>query len=85
MESSKGDYGHVDVVKELIKCGADLDRADNGGFTALFHAVGGGNIDVVKALLEAGADRAKAVNGGVATPLWLAEIQGKAGIAALLE
>ncbi|RPH63562.1 MAG: ankyrin repeat domain-containing protein [Acidobacteria bacterium] len=43
--------GHVDIVKELLRRGADVDRVDTGGRTALDYARERGHEDIV-ALLQ---------------------------------
>jgi ankyrin repeat protein len=48
--------GNADVVKELIRAGADLHARLDSGFTPLLFAVREGKTQAVKALLEAGAD-----------------------------
>lgn len=50
--------GHADIVRLLIKAGADLDVRDRAGSTALTRAVVGDHAPVVKALLQAGAKAA---------------------------
>jgi len=56
--------GDSDVVEMLIKAGADLDRTDIFGWTALMVATREGYADVVRVLLEAGADRLLESNKG---------------------
>lgn len=46
----------IDVVKELIKQGANVDAAMPWGRTALYFAADGCRVEIVKALIEAGAD-----------------------------
>ncbi|MGH8580556.1 MAG: type II secretion system major pseudopilin GspG [Gammaproteobacteria bacterium] len=55
--------GHAEIVKLLIKAGADVSSihedltGDSGGqYTALTNAAEGGHAEVIKLLLEAGAD-----------------------------
>ena len=48
------------MVKALIEAGADVNKADNGGWTPLYRAAQNGHEAVVKALIEAGADVNKA-------------------------
>ncbi|HZI27361.1 MAG TPA: ankyrin repeat domain-containing protein [Gemmatimonadaceae bacterium] len=45
------DAGHIDTVKELLQRGADVDRVDTGGRTALDFARERGHEDIV-ALLQ---------------------------------
>ena len=45
--------GHVSILKELIKGGANVDVENADGFTALFKASKSGRAFTVKALLEA--------------------------------
>ena len=52
------------MVKLLLENGADLERADNEGSTALMHAAGGGHAKAAKLLLENGADLGRADNEG---------------------
>jgi ankyrin repeat protein len=54
--------GHADVVRMLIRAGADFRTAlSDSGFTPLFFAAREGRTEVVRALLESGAD----VNDGM--------------------
>ena len=63
--------GHEDVVKILLERGADPDKADIEGLTALSRAVIWNHKDVVKMLINAGADLDKADKKG-RTPLHFA-------------
>ena len=46
----------AEAVTEFVAAGADVNIADEKGFTALIRASHAGKLDVVAALLEAGAD-----------------------------
>jgi serine/threonine-protein phosphatase 6 regulatory ankyrin repeat subunit B len=48
-------YGHEEMVKVLIKSGADVNAQDRGGWTALVYASRYGHDAVVKVLIESGA------------------------------
>jgi hypothetical protein len=48
--------GHIQIVQALLKVGADPNKVDNRGFTALMGAAYHGHLNVVQALLKAGAD-----------------------------
>jgi ankyrin repeat protein len=45
--------GHLDVVKEMLKAGADVHSSDDA---ALYNASCNGHLEIVKELLKAGAD-----------------------------
>jgi ankyrin repeat protein len=51
----------LEVMRLLLKAGADVDSRDSAKCTALIHAASNGNVDVVRILLKAGA-HPKAVN-----------------------
>lgn len=46
----------IEIMKELIKSGADLNTRDKGGQTALMKAVVHSNCAMVKELIASGAD-----------------------------
>ena len=48
--------GHRGVCNALIEAGADLDRLDYSGETALHKASANGHIEIIIDLLDAGAD-----------------------------
>ena len=56
--------GHLDVVRELLARGANIEAASNGGFTPLILASWLGHVDVVRALLAAGANKRHVANDG---------------------
>ncbi len=47
--------GHIDVVKELVASGAQIDLQENTGTSPLYIASQNGHIDVVKELVASGA------------------------------
>jgi ankyrin repeat protein len=49
-------YGHATVVKLLLKKGADVNKAGNGGNSPLMLAVLYGKVEIVELLLDHGAD-----------------------------
>jgi ankyrin repeat protein len=63
--------GCAEVVKELLKIGADVNAADQFDRTPLMLSVRGGHADVASALLAAGA-KADAVGAGGQTALHVA-------------
>ncbi len=73
--------GHVELVKSLVKCGADINAAP-AGETPLGTAASQGNIGVVTTLIELGAD----VNAGWRDygPLYGAVLRGHAATARVL-
>lgn len=75
--------GHLSVVIELLRLGADTGAQTLSGATPLHMAVCEGHEAVVKQLLEAGAS-ANACTTSHGTPLHLAAIQNHPGLAALL-
>lgn len=62
--------GHLELVRLLLKSGADLEAADTDGWTLLLFASCEGHADVVRCLLEAGANsHATNADGDVASDL----------------
>jgi ankyrin repeat protein len=47
---------NIDIVKELINAGANVDAKNNSDITALIQASIGGELDIVKELISAGAN-----------------------------
>jgi Ankyrin repeats (3 copies) len=75
--------GSDTAVAALLRGGADPDRGDAGGWTALHQAAQAGDVASAKRLLDGGAslDRRARWRG---TPLDVAEVEGRADLAALL-
>ena len=61
----------MDIVKYLVKIGAELDKSDYEGTTPLYGAAYSGQLDSVRALVEAGADM-NAKTKEDRTPLYIA-------------
>ena len=59
--------GHLDVVRELLARGADVEAMSEDGWTPLLAASFGGRVEVVRALLDAGANKWHVSNDGSAT------------------
>ena len=75
--------GHTGIVKALIAAGADVNAADNTGWTALIWACYRGNLESVRLLVAAKAlVNARSTHG--LTPLNLARGRGDRAIEALL-
>nr|XP_054757108.1 putative ankyrin repeat protein RF_0381 [Lytechinus pictus] len=49
-------HGHIDVIKDLIREGAEVNEEDNRGETVLHHAAENGHIDVIRYLIRKGAE-----------------------------
>lgn len=64
-----------DIVKDLVRAGADINIANNEGNTALHYALWYGNQDAARFLVKKGADYNRANNQGV-TPVQLAVEHG---------
>jgi len=77
--------GHIDVVISLLSTeDADVNQANNNGYTPLFWASGNGHAEIVKLLLAApGIDVNKADNDGF-TPLYNASWDGHVEVVKLL-
>ena len=54
----------LNVLKELIAAGADINKEDNDGETALMSAANEGHVECLKELIAAGADINKEDNDG---------------------
>ena len=71
--------GHYDVVKLLLKEGADVNAKDKDGITALMEAGIQGHTKIVDLLLKEGATVDAPANSGV-TALWLSAGEGKVDV-----
>lgn len=73
-----------DTVKELLRAGADLNKADNHGNTALHYALESGNAETACYLIRKGADYSRANNQG-RTPGQMATEAGYDSVLALMQ
>lgn len=74
MDLASGD-GHLEVARFLIKCGADVNCCEKGGWTPLHKAARNGHLDVVRLLLSRGVG-VQVRNEDRETPLILASMGG---------
>ena len=75
--------GNIEVVKQHLAAGTDVNAKDSARWTPLFYAAVGGHKEIVELLLASGADvNAKDVNGG--TPLHIAAFRDQKETAKLL-
>jgi len=49
-------YNNLDIVKLLVKAGANIEKSNDSGETPLYNAAIHGNIEIVKFLIESGAN-----------------------------
>lgn len=75
--------GHTDIIRELLRYGADINRTNLTGFTPLHHAVENNRIEAVTVLLASGADVHKVNKKGV-LPSQTAEQLGHTKVLQLL-
>ena len=75
--------GDVTTLKAALDAGADVNRLDGKGWTALMHAVNKGNVLIVESLVEVGADVDVQAPDG-ATALFMAAVLGHPKIVELL-
>lgn len=81
--SVAADAGEVEMVRALLKAGAEVDASNAGGFTALVGAAFRGHAEVAKVLLEAGGSVGARYGDG-STPLHAAAIGCRAEMVRLL-
>ncbi|KAI0287287.1 hypothetical protein BC826DRAFT_917347, partial [Russula brevipes] len=62
--------GHIDVATYLLANGAEVDKVDDSGWTALQISVSAGHEEVVSELVGAGADVNRMNDKGI-TPLFV--------------
>ncbi|XP_062555858.1 ankyrin repeat and KH domain-containing protein mask-like isoform X3 [Armigeres subalbatus] len=75
--------GHVDIIKLLLKHGADVNAQSSTGSTPLMFACAGGHEEVVRVLLDNGAN-VEDHNENGHTPLMEAASAGHVGVAKIL-
>jgi hypothetical protein len=75
--------GHVELVRLLLKCGADVDARGSKNRSPLQLATLHGRLNVVQCLLDRGAD-ANFQDGDQVTPLSLAAVEGHLEVVRLL-
>ncbi|MBG77403.1 MAG: hypothetical protein CL570_00010 [Alphaproteobacteria bacterium] len=68
-------YNRVNVVKRLLRGGADINHAEAHGITPLVVAAHYGHLNIVQILCDAGAHTDDVVHGGM-TPLMVAASNG---------
>ena len=82
------DGGHDLCARVLLEAGAEIEKANNNGWTPLMKASYWGHAKVVEALLDAGADKElKGTSGGRKgkTALDLARDRNRGDVVAILE
>jgi ankyrin repeat protein len=75
--------GHVEVVRVLLEGGANLDKTNDLGCTALHYAAHNGQLDVCRLLLDWGA-KVDPLNMSKDTPLHYAAFAGNLSLVKLL-
>jgi ankyrin repeat protein len=75
---------HPDAIRVLVAAGAQVNLANNTGFTALHRAAEAGSTEAAQTLLELGADKTLRHGGGF-TPSQVAMESGHMELAELLK
>jgi ankyrin repeat protein len=75
---------NLEVVKLVLKAGANPDAQQQAGYTAMHEAAANNNVELAKALLSAGADPAIRTDAGL-TAADMAREKGHAEIADMLQ
>src|SRR3954447_26447896 len=73
----------IEVSRELVAAGADVNATQHGGYTPLHEAAQHGDVELVELLLSAGADPSIALPDGT-TPAHLAKAAGHVDLAVRL-
>ena len=76
--------GNIEIVKQLLEAGADVNASDKFGGRPLGYAIAGGHKKIVELLITSGADVNLKDNPGAFTPLHWACLNGRTNIAELL-
>ena len=74
--------GHLEIVKALVRAGADIDNMRSPGHSAIHSAASNGHLEVVRFLAQRGASMGVDRDGS--TPLDLAEAAGHGDVAEFL-
>ena len=82
-ELEKGDKANLNLVRDLITLGANLDWQDNFGETALHWCVWYNHLEIARMLIETGADVNIQLNDGI-TALHCCAVSNHLDIARML-
>ena len=73
-------YKNKDIIKLLLKAGADINAKDNHGTSALQMAANNGHVDIVRFLLKRKVD-----SDSIQTALWCAAANDHTDVVKLLK